>query len=73
MAAHVTGASVADGGVIATMSFSARAGGVPRGGNLRLWLTADGVGSPTPRDSGCCELQSLLASLGRGARADRTV
>lgn len=43
VAAYVTGASVADGGVIATMSFSARVSGLPRSGNLRLWLTADGV------------------------------
>jgi hypothetical protein len=43
VSAYVTGASTADGTVIATMSFSSRVNGAPRSGNLRLWLTPDGT------------------------------
>ena len=43
VSAYVTGASTADGTVIATMSFSSRVNGAPRSGSLRLWLTPDGT------------------------------
>jgi|GEM_PF-5952396 len=43
VSAYATGASFVDGSVIATMSFTSRVSGTPKSGNLRIWLTADGV------------------------------
>lgn len=43
VSAYVTDSGMADGSVIATMSFTSRVNGVPRGGSLRLWLSPDGA------------------------------
>jgi hypothetical protein len=43
VSAYATGASLAGDTVIATMSFSSRVNGAPKSGNLRLWLTGDGM------------------------------
>ncbi|MBN2223704.1 MAG: FecR domain-containing protein [Deltaproteobacteria bacterium] len=42
VSAYATGAILTEDTVIVTMSFSSRAGGTPRSGNLRLWLTPEG-------------------------------
>ncbi len=43
VSAYATGASLTKDTVIVTMSFSSRVNGTAKSGNLRLWLTADGM------------------------------
>ena len=42
VSAYATGASLTDGAVIVTMTFSSRVSGTAKSGSLKLWLSSDG-------------------------------